>query len=568
MFRIDLIPRGSEVLETQTEVSPAGAIAVTARRRALAITLGSLVIGSTATNDPYGLVPTGPLRWTVTVVCIGVATALWLRRPAPIDRISAWWWAGLLFWLFLTTLLAVDPLHAWIGTPDRRFGFVAWCTLPLVFLCGQAVRERADRTLVLRAGALAASVVGVWCAFELAGFSLIGTSFAHHRLGGPFGQPAYLGAAALLLGPIALAVARDRDGSVCWRGLGVFGAVSAAFALLGSQTRGAWAGAAVAGFVVGVQYVDVVRRQARVLIVAGALLAGLFVATPLGTRAVTESRVDEWRVATRVIADHPVFGVGPEGYRTMVPRYVDAAYVRDYGVDVIPDRAHNGVLDVMAIGGVPAGLAYLGLLVLVVVRAVSAIRRRDPVEVALGAALIAYATQQLFLFPLQELDPVFWVLAGLLFARDPALTRVGVRVPRVGVVVVVVATAAAGVMGLREVGADRALARAADAPGATGLAEADHATRLRPDSIRTWFVAARVAARGDALTDVDVAIDRSGRGLERSPSDPALRKEYARLLAARAQRSGLPADVDRARRVIDAYLVDAPNDPELRAEEP
>ena len=201
MFRIDLIPAG----ERGAGDTDRGLAGRRHRRHdpaaALAITLGCLVIGSTATIDPYGLVPTGPLRWTVTVVCVGVATALWLWRPAPIDRVSGWWWAGLLFWLLLATLLAVDPLHAWIGTPDRRFGFVAWCTLPLVFLCGQAVRRRADRTLVLRAGALAASVVGVWCAFELAGFSLIGTSFAHHRLGGPFGQPAYLGAAALLIGP-------------------------------------------------------------------------------------------------------------------------------------------------------------------------------------------------------------------------------------------------------------------------------------------------------------------------------------------------------------------------------
>ena len=41
-------------------------------------------------------------------------------------------------------------LHAWIGTPDRRLGWIAWCTFPLVFLCGQALTSEVDRRVVLR----------------------------------------------------------------------------------------------------------------------------------------------------------------------------------------------------------------------------------------------------------------------------------------------------------------------------------------------------------------------------------------------------------------------------------
>jgi len=131
--------------------------------------------------------------------------------------------------------------------------------------------------------------------------------------------------------------------------------------------------------------------------------------------------------------------------------------------------------------------------------------------------------------------------------------------------VALAAAAVALVAGVREVLADRHLARAAEAGTGPGveraLAEADRATRLRPDSIRTWYAAARVAARGAALTDVDAALGRARSGLRRSPRDPALRLEYADLAVERAARSGLPDDAVAARGVTTRFLRDAPNHP-------
>src|SRR5262249_55312070 len=75
--------------------------------------------------------------------------------------------------------------------------------------------------------------------------------------------------------------------------------------------------------------------------------------------------------------------------------------------------------------------------------------------------------------------------------------------------------------------------------------------------------AARVAARGPALTDVDAAVTRVERGLRESPRDPALRRLDADLLVERAVRSGLDDDRARARTVVETDLADAPNDPDL-----
>jgi O-antigen ligase len=554
------------------ESTPEQAIPEDRRSRALALTIAALFIGTVAAVDPYGLVPSGPARWTVTTVLTGLAVVVLLRESVRVDRVTGALWAALIGWLFLAALFAVDTRYAWIGTPDRRLGWIAWCTFPLLFVCGQALRGERDRRLVLRGAAIAAAMLGVWCVCERLGSSLIDESFAGHRVGGPFGQPAYVGAAAVLLLPLAAGLACDREEPRWWRGVAVAGVIGSFAALVLAQTRGAWFGFLVAGALWGLRRGGVLRRRWRECALGFGAVVVLFAVTPLGGRfasafdlehGTTRGRFDDWAVGARVVEHHPVLGVGPEGYRVVFPQVVSAGYVRRYGTDVIPDRAHNGIIDVAADGGVVAGVLYAALLAMLVAVAWSALRARDPLVVALAVAVVAYVVQQLFLFPLSELDPLFWIAAGMLVAASRPARTFTVRVPVVVPLVVAACVVFGAVMGTREIVADRLLERAAKAPGTTQLRDADRATRLRPDSIRTWYVAARIAARGPALTDVDAAITRVERGLRDAPRDPALRGLDADLLVERAVRSGLDDDRTRARTVVDADLVDAPLDPAL-----
>lgn len=89
--------------------------------------------------------------------------------------------------------LGVHPLSAWIGTPDRRLG---WWAL----FAGQN-SANLGRT-VARAGTVGCPVLGVTAALEGAGWWFVDSGSA--RLGGAMGSPAYLGAAATLVLPLAI----------------------------------------------------------------------------------------------------------------------------------------------------------------------------------------------------------------------------------------------------------------------------------------------------------------------------------------------------------------------------
>jgi hypothetical protein len=267
-------------------------------------------------------------------------------------------------------------------------------------------------------------------------------------------------------------------------------------------------------------------------------------------------RLDEWRVAVRVIADHPLLGVGPEGYRLVFGRAVDDRYEQVHGRQQLPDRAHDALLDVAATTGIPGLVAYAGLLVVtggLVLRGL----RRDPWLVGLAAGLLAYAVQSLFLFPLAELDPVAWLLAGVLVARVATTTEVRLPavVPAVGALLTVVALVA----GSLDVVADRRARAVLDAP--TVVADPAGAARLRPDAVRYRLVAARGFAATGSSIGLDRAIDQLDHALAVSPDDPVVAGERARLLLERARRSGNPVHARTARHALEALATDDPRNP-------
>ena len=249
---------------------------------------------------------------------------------------------------------------------------------------------------------------------------------------------------------------------------------------------------------------------------------------------------------------HPVTGVGPEGYRIAFGAAVDDAYEEAHGRTPLPDRAHSAPLDVLASTGAPGLLAYLALVTLTGRIVLRALRRGSALDAGLAAGLVAYAVQSLFLFPIAELEPVVWALAGLAVARAGRdRERVSVRVSRVVPGVLAVGAALALVAGGFDVVADhRAKHILAGAP-----ADADGAADLRPDAVRYHLVEARAR---ESSGDVDGAIGAVDDALVVSPLDPVARSEHARLLLDRARRSHDGHDLAVARDALESLAHDDP----------
>jgi O-antigen ligase len=546
---------------------------------------GAMVIGSVIAVDPAGWAPFGPVKW-LAVSALGVAAAgslLW-HGNAPVHRASTSAWIAVLALLAVSAGLGDDVPTALLGQPDRHLGVATWLLFALLFAAGQQLVDTGSRRTVVRSAAVAAAALGMWSVWETFAGPPIAVVASSSRLMGPFGSAAYLGAASCLFVPIAAGELFDRGEPRAWRAVAAVGALAGMVGLIGSGARAAWIGALVAATVVLIR----VRPPRRWIVIGAAAMAVLTVAFSPWLGSLMErpagatSRWDEWAVAGRVITDHPVIGVGPEGYRIAVAEGVDRHYERTYGRDVVlPDRAHSGPLDVALAGGLPAAAIFVGMVVFVGRRAWQLSGDPSPAQVGIAAGLIAYAVQQLFLFPVAALDPVWWLFAGAIVAatrpadlgRSPGQLpwRLRWRLPwrlrwrLVPAAAAIVAVPIVLVAGMLDVGADRVAKQALDASGdghsRRAVERAERATRLRPDDVRYRLVAAEVLARRGTLADTDRALAQVRRALDWSPLDPNVVDREASLLLDRAAITGERVDISAA---VEAWQRLVERDP-LRA---
>jgi len=543
---------------------------------------GLVPIAAVLALDPQGWFPFTVAKWWAVLVVVLItatfATASSTRRaaaPVPtLERVTVRLSAGLLVLIGVSTITALDGLYAWIGTPIRHLGLLAWVVFASMFAVGRRVgTDDVARRAAVRGTVLAALALGIYCMVESVWRAPIEFLSNSSRLGGPFGSAAYLGAACCLLLPVAIGVACDTDEVRGWRLVGVAGSLTLAVAALGSGSRAALLGLAVAGVAV-----IVVRRRrglpasTRRVVAAGAIaaLVGVVVAIRTGVferSAGLTSRLDEWRIATRAIADHAVTGVGPEGYRLVVGGFVDDDYVRRFGESTGIDRAHSGVLDVAIGSGVVAAAVYLALLGTVVRLAFRLARRGSALDTGLAVAVVAYAVQQQLLFPLAELDPVFWMLAGIVVARSrpPAASDERPTVSRrpvttAAALLLGASAVVAGVLGVRAVAADRLALDAANASDvAIAIDRAEAATNRAPFDIRHLLLLARSHEQERSLGGVDRAIEAVGDALDISPLEPTSRYEQARLLSLRAAITGTDDDRLAASAAWEREIEQSPN---------
>jgi hypothetical protein len=168
---------------------------------------------------------------------------------------------------------------------------------------------------------------------------------------------------------------------------------------------------------------------------------------------------------------------------------------------------------------------------------------------ALAVAALAYVVQQQLLFPIAEIDPLLWLVAGSLLAVPAAVSPpVRVTAPRRPAHLAAAGCAAAATAvlfgsGVVGVAADRAAAEAVDRQS---LAAAERAVELRPDVVRYHLLVAALATASGTLAGAQQAIDATEAALDVSPADPIAAGAAAQARLHRAQITGTPHDVQLA----------------------
>ena len=286
--------------------------------------------------------------------------------------------------VLLSIAFSLDPRASLRAIPGLTLLLLVPITLELV------ESDKRARALLY---ASAASGVGL-AVLGLAGLASGGADL-ENRIRGPLSHYMTLSGLTMMAGCVLLAFLFAGKGRERW--LGLLSVVPFAAMVL-TLTRGTYVAA------VGAVGLYLALARPRALLVFVPALVAIFYLVPPDVRDRAASIADPAertnrdliamaRAGGRMIADRPVFGLGPELVKPYYPIYRDPDAPRWR----VP-HLHNNVLQIAAASGVFAAATYLALLALFFLRTVRAIRadRKEAVAAASFLAVTALSLAGLF----------------------------------------------------------------------------------------------------------------------------------------------------------------------------
>ena len=368
--------------------------------------------------------------------------------------------------LLISTIFAQNQFHAFFGEVARGDGFFNLLHFLVFVIILTSIFDKADWESYLKISLLVGGVVVVfgwlqyWSVKGILGFDGLwfGISVNPGSGGSAIGNPAFLGAYMIFLAGFAFLLFREAKGFWRYFNGGLFLTLIPTFLI--ANVRGAIFGLVMGGlfflFYFAFRKVPIVadqkpitadselldpargklmvadfektRKISRWIIIFLAVFGLLFVGTNNATiwqsvpglnRIATISFEDS-SFMTRKIAlgvsldafkEHPIFGWGLENYITAYNKHYDPAYA--VYEEAFFDRAHNKLAEILVIQGLFGLLAYLGIFVLffyLLFKKVEGVW----FQAVLGAIVVAYFVQNLFLFDTPTSYLFFYALLGFL----------------------------------------------------------------------------------------------------------------------------------------------------------
>jgi O-antigen ligase len=375
---------------------------------------------------------------------IGWLTARPARpRPSPLLLLTL---ALAGAWLLATATSLSPRISLWGSYEWRQGSYTLLCYLALFGLVAARLRspEQCDRLLTsILFASLPVSLYGI---AQYAGLDLLAwQATPENRAVSTLGHPNFLSAYLIMVAPLAavrLLTARNAAGKLAYGGLLAVQGVC----LLFTFSRSGWL-AALGGGLVSFFLLARIRSRLRlfwwtaavVALLAGGVAAlayadpgGIVSYSPFepihsalhGKSAAARIRVLEWQAMPSLIAARPMLGYGPDTF-PLAFSHVYPPELTVYGGPVAAgEHAHNQVLDLAVDAGVVGAVLYLVVIVVVVARGLSALRRTtDPgrrlLLAGLIGAVVAYLIQHQLSFLTVTPAALLWLYLGWIEALAP-----------------------------------------------------------------------------------------------------------------------------------------------------
>lgn len=348
----------------------------------------------------------------------------------------------------LATAFSVNAARSVLGAPQRDEGLLALLAYAAICAGTVVVVARGGLRVWHAAVLTCGTVVAAYGVAQYFGWEWLIRDPVRVFWWRPFstsGNPNFLGAYMVLMGPLAVAALLTARRKIV-AGLSLGALAMTVLAALCTYSRAAWLGLAIAALMfvptlrtrrVAGAHTRETRRRLLAAIALGAVLTILFFLPssplaipradwsaaqragtafdPMDPQAGLRQRLYLWGHTLSLLRHRLLTGYGPETFSLVFPQGWDAERYQAIGGPVGIDKAHNDTLDLAMSMGVLGVAAFWWVFVSAVRRGVETLGARDAQHLLAAACLAAMAGYWIDVqwhFSVVSVAPVFWSVIG------------------------------------------------------------------------------------------------------------------------------------------------------------
>jgi O-antigen ligase len=320
------------------------------------------------------------------------------------------------------------------GAYGRNTAFLTYLLLIFLILSAVVLRSTQSFTILIY-GLFAAGIVNViYCGWVILFGDFIPWSNPYGNILGTFGNPNFIGA---FLGLFAASLVAYNFKSGLHIGVRLLSAVIFVVTVIEIIDSNAIQGRVVVAAGLAIVGFYLVRAKLKsalfqvgyvvVISIGGAFaLLGALQSGPLAKYIYKTSvslRGEYWQAGWNMGSEHPLTGVGFDTYGDWYRRARDLQALVLPGPNTTTNAAHNVPFDVLAFGGWPLFLSYVGMLllsVIAIIKVTARARAYDPIFVTLTTAWVCYQLQSIISINQIGLAIWGWLFGGALIAYEVA----------------------------------------------------------------------------------------------------------------------------------------------------
>ena len=339
--------------------------------------------------------------------------------------------SAFILWSLVSALFSSSPLSQGIyGVYGRNTGFLTYAFLGVIAIASTQLLTNSHHSWLLVGFLLALSVNLIYGLWVLLFGDFLGWQNNYGALLGTFGNPNFI--SSFLGMGFSLVLALAVKASHKKRALLITSLPFIAWQLIETESLQGLVVCALGATIVVFFWIRdrsknsfyplgylVIGMAAAVTSIAGALGSGPFKAAL--SQPTIALREQYWLAAVNMAKSHPVFGVGMDAYGDWYRRARDSKALILPGAETVTNAAHNVFLDVLAYGGVPLLVVYLGITglgFLAIIRTAKRNKEYDHVFVGLTVLWLGYQVQSLISINQIGLAVWGWILNGSVIAYE------------------------------------------------------------------------------------------------------------------------------------------------------